>query len=317
MARRIAPAVIDHEIAEKGYVPVFVDGSGIEVSGECFEGAGQLYDGSVGYWLHGVFVGGLWVEQRLWPGGVEVAEGWKVQLEQTAALIGPGKPVWARMDNAYYRREVMEFCESHGWDYSISVTSKTYKQPLHRQREQLGPRDWKPLNKERTEWVALIYHCPAGWGRKRPYLVIRRDWDERQKRLFPTYIYILVSRDDLPLKELVRRHRGKQGQENAFKGPLINLDLHHPPCRSFHANRAFYTAGQIAQMLLVGVQYQLLPEQARQHGIRTIIRDLVRTAGKLVRHARGLKLLFAKSALKLHWIAHAADRVEAMANAPP
>lgn len=30
-----------------------------------------------------------------------------------------------------------------------------------------------------------------------------------------------VSRDDLPLPELVKRHRGKQGQENAFKGPLI------------------------------------------------------------------------------------------------
>jgi len=317
IALQVAPAVIEHEIAEKGYLPVFIDGSGIEVSGDCFEGTGELYDGSVGYWLHGVFIGGLWVEQRLWPGGVDVAKGWKDQLEKTADLIGPGRPVWARMDNAYYRGEVVEFCESQGWDYSISVTSKTYKKPLHRKRERLTYRDWKPINKQRTEWAALIYHCPSGWGRKRPYLVIRKDWDGRQKRLFPTYVYILLSRDDLPLKELARRHRGKQGQENAFKGPLIHLDLHHPPCRRFNANRAFYTAGQIAQLLLLAVQYQLLPEDARKHGIRTIIRDLVRTAGKLVRHARKWKLLFAKSSLKLEWIAHAADRVEAMAKAPP
>lgn len=317
LAHQIAPAVIDHEIAEKGYLPVFVDGSGIEVSGRCFEGAGELYNGSPGYWLHGVFVGRLWVEQRLWPGGVDVAHGWKDQLKKTAELIGPDKPVWARMDNAYYNGEVAKFCESQGWDYSISVTHKTYKKPLHRKREQLTYRDWKPINKKRTEWAALIYHCPSGWGHKRPYLVIRKDWDGRQKRMFPTYVYILLSRADLPLAELARRHRGKQGQENAFKGPLIELDLHHPPCRKFNANRAFYTAGQIAQMLLVAIQYQLLPETARKHGIRTIIRDLVRTAGKLVRHARKWKLLFAKSALKLDWIAHAADRIEAISHAPP
>ncbi|MDE0704199.1 MAG: hypothetical protein OXH59_10785 [Rhodospirillaceae bacterium] len=45
--------------------------------------------------------------------------------------------------------------------------------------------------------------------------------------------------DDFALDALVRRHRGKQGQENAFKGPLIDLDLHHPPCRKFRANQAF------------------------------------------------------------------------------
>jgi hypothetical protein len=102
-------------------------------------------------------------------------------------------------------------------------------------------------------------------------------------------IFILVSRTDLPLDELVRRHRGKMGQENAQKGPLTDLDLHHPPCSRFEANRAFYAAGQIAQILLVATQFLLLPVSARGHGLRTLIRDLVRLAGKLVRHARRLR----------------------------
>jgi hypothetical protein len=55
-----------------------------------------------------------------------------------------------------------------------------------------------------------------------------------------------VSRTDLPLRELVRRHREKQGQENAQEGPLIDLDLHHPPCQKLDASRAFYTCGQLA-----------------------------------------------------------------------
>ncbi len=52
---------------------------------------------------------------------------------------------------------------------------------------------------------------------------------------------------------------------------------------------------------------KFLPAEARKHGIRTIIRDLIRVAGKLVRHARRWKLLFSKSALRLDWLAHAAD----------
>ena len=113
--------------------------------------------------------------------------------------------------------------------------------------------------------------------------------------------------------ELAHCHRGKQGQENAFKGPLLLLDLHHPPGHAFHANRAFYTAGRSAQMLLVGVQYHLLPTAARKRGLRPIIRDLIRCAGRLARHARGASLLFSKSALRLDWLGHAADRMEAFA----
>ena len=38
-----------------------------------------------------------------------------------------------------------------------------------------------------------------------------------------------------------------------FKGPLIEMDLHHPPCRRFAANQAFYACGQIAQLLLMAM----------------------------------------------------------------
>jgi hypothetical protein len=117
-----------------------------------------------------------------------------------------------------------------------------------------------------------------------------------------------VSTDALPLAELAPRHREKCGQENAQKGPLTGLGLHHPPCLQFAANRAFYTVGQIAQNLLVAAQYLLLPAKAGQHGIGGVIRDLVRTAGRLVRHGRRWIIEFARNALRLDWIIHAAER---------
>jgi hypothetical protein len=90
-ATKVIDLVLEHEVQTKGYVPVFVDGTGIEVSGEYFEGAGKLYDGSTGYWLHAAFVGGLWVTQRFQPAGGHVAQGVNELLSRSRALaISPG-----------------------------------------------------------------------------------------------------------------------------------------------------------------------------------------------------------------------------------
>ncbi|MEE8483956.1 MAG: IS1380 family transposase [Nitrospinota bacterium] len=314
ISRKVAPHVIRHEVETKGYVGLFMDGSGIEVSGEYNEAAHTGYNGEKQYWLHGVFIGSLWVSQRLFPGGVDVTSGWKEQFNTDIAPLLCGVPVWARMDNAYYRGGVVEECRTRNWDYSISVTHGAYKKPLKEEVEHLCEDDWKKISW--AEDAAIIYHQPHGWKDEQAYVVVRKYWDGDQRLLTPRYTFILVSRTDLPLEELVRRHRGKCGQENAFKGPLIDLDLHHPPCLKFDANRAFYTLGQIAQMLLVAVQYMLLPKSARKHGIRTIIRDLVRTAGRLVHRGRKWIMKFAKSALRLDWIAHAADRLDSGLSPP-
>ena len=113
---------------------------------------------------------------------------------------------------------------------------------------------------------------------------------------------ILVSRDDLRVGDLVRRHRAKQGQENAFMGPLTELGLHHPPCQSYTANQAFYWCGQIAQLLLLMLQYRVLLEQARELGLGPLIRCFVRSVGLLQKRGRGRKLLFGKRNYRVGWL---------------
>jgi hypothetical protein len=313
VAIRVAPTVVSHLVTTRGYVPVFLDGTAIEVDGSYVEGVRPGYNGEPQLWLHNVFLGNLWASQRLLPGGVDVAEGWQEQLIwDVAPLIPQGAPVWARMDNAYYRAEVVRYCRRHAWDFSISVTSETYKKPLRRKLEALSAAAWQAISDDRSEEAAIVHHRPDGWDSDESYLVVRSHFDGAQRRLQPRHIFILVSRTDLPLRELVRRHREKQGQQNAQKGPLIDLDLHHPPCQKLDANRAFYTCGQLAQILLIAIQYQLLPHSSRRHGLRTLIRDLVRTAARLVRHGRKLVLKFAKCAPRLDWLAYAADRLDAL-----
>lgn len=307
VAGKVAPAVAAHMSQTLGYVPLFIDGTAIEVDGMYYEKAGKGYDGSVQYWLHQAYAGPLMASGRLMPGGSGVAGGWETLVAESKALLG-GHKVWARCDNAYYRREFVEKVEGNGWDFSISVTSGTYKRPLLEDAESLPDDAWKTISS--TEEAAFVYHKPSGWSREYPYVVIRSYYDGRQRLLRPGLTFILTSRDTLPLEEIIRRHRGKCGQENAQKGPLIDLDLHHPPCHRFDSNRAFYLLGQLAQNLLIAIQYGLLPEEARSHGIRTVIRELVRVAGRLVRHGRKWMMKFAKTSLRLDWIARAAGRLE-------
>ncbi|MCY3829881.1 MAG: transposase [Rhodospirillaceae bacterium] len=167
--------------------------------------------------------------------------------------------MWLRADNAYYRGAPIAYCRERGWDYSVSLTDRRKRAPMLGVVEGLPEDGWTDIGM--GEDATLVRYRPVGWE-EQSYVVIRRR-DRGQTLLLPFYTVILVSRDDLALDELVRRHRGKQGQENAFKGPLIDLDLHHPPCRKFRANQAFYVCGQLAQMLLRAVQYRLLPTRAR------------------------------------------------------
>jgi hypothetical protein len=308
VAQKVVGKVAAHANDTLGYVPIFADGTAIEVTGEHFQGARKGYNAEPQYWLHSVFVDRLWASQYLHEGGVGVARGVVDQLEETDALLDAKSKKWLRADSAYYQKNVVNFCEDRGWDFSISVTNNVHKGPLKRAMQDLRSYHWESIND--FEQAAWIVHKPSGWKNWQTYVVVKTYEDVGQQYLFPRHSFILCSNHNLPLKEAVKRHRGKQGQENAQKSPLIDLDLHHPPCRKMNANRAYYTLGQIAQILLIGAQYFLLPKAARKHGLATLIRDLIRTAGKLVFHARRATLLFAKTAFRLDWISQAADRLE-------
>lgn len=296
--------------AQLGYVPVFVDGSAIEVQGKRFEGAKRGYSGDLQYWLHGVFVGDVWASSRLHEGATDVASSWQEQLERDVlpCMTGNVRP-WLRMDNAYYRGEVVAWARSKGWDYSISVTSDKNKEPILRQVRGDSGHVWRRINDD--EQATVVHHTPAGWDKKRPqaYVVVCTQFENNQALLDERYSVIAVSRTDVSAKELVHRHRAKQGQENALKGPLIEMGLHHPPCRGLIANQVFYTFGQIAQVIVMALKYQTLPTDAHECGLGRLVKWLIAVAGKFTYSGRQVKLWFAKSNFKLAWLASCSNKL--------
>ena len=154
-----------------------------------------------------------------------------------------GLPEWA--DAAYYCKELVEACQQRGWDYSVSVTDPRKKVPLLCivNEMKLEEGEWEPLDEGGCEREVTVLHRSAGWAQFETYVVIRLDWDGAQLLLQPTYTVIQVRRDDLRVDELVRRHRGKQGQENAFNGPLTELGCTIRRARRTTPTKRFTGAG--------------------------------------------------------------------------
>ncbi len=55
-AERAAPLIVSHEVETRGYVPLFIDATGIEVDGALFERPRRDYEGRRGHWLHATFL---------------------------------------------------------------------------------------------------------------------------------------------------------------------------------------------------------------------------------------------------------------------
>ena len=77
----------------------------------------------------------------------------------------------------------------------------------------------------------------------------------------------------------------------AFVGGLLGVRA----AASGRVHAAHGRKGLLAQMLLRSEQYDLLPREARKHGLRSLIRYFIRMVARLVRASDRWRLDFAKS----------------------
>lgn len=134
-----------------------------------------------------------------------------------------------------------------------------------------------------------------GWPRPVRFVAVRKWADEHGQRILLLGVTLIAtSNDDLSGATMVARHRTKQGCENGFKGPLIEMDLHHPPTGHLHGIQLYYLCGLLAQQLLTFMPYDMLPPRACDGGLRPLSRDMVRTVGRLTLTGCRTQLQFTK-----------------------
>ncbi len=179
------------------------------------------------------------------------------------------------------------------------------KAPILRRADEGEPLD--AVGKERA--LAGAYR-PARGPEEPVCGVLRRDGDGEQRLPVPVCTVIPGSRDRLPLAELVRAAPRPAGAGACVPGAAEGPGLHPPPCRPHAAHQGFYLGARIAQLLLRRRPDQVLPDEARQPGLRPLIRYCVGSVGRRMRSARRLRLLCSRSNLRWDWLLHAASRRE-------
>lgn len=137
-----------------------------------------------------------------------------------APLLPEGTPVWVQADNAHYGDPLVAFCRKREWAYSISATHTNCRTPVLAQLEGLPELAREDIGL--CGQAVLMRHKPQKQA-KHPYVVVRHGECQKFRMRRPH------CREPARPAELVRSHRGKRGQANAFKGPLQDLNLHHPP----------------------------------------------------------------------------------------
>ena len=311
MVARAAKRCMD----EMGHVPVFIDGTTLELEGHLFEGAERGYEGVRCLRLTAVHVGSVLASVRLHEGTASEAGCRMEHLREVLPMLPADSRPWLLGDNAYYCGDVVAFCRAHGWDYTISVSHDGYRRPVLDEGPASKSPCWEKMD-DSDERGIYVRHAPGGWKglmaagwEGEDYLVIESRVDRGgQLLLEPRHAVILTSRSDVAPQSVADIHRSKQRCENSWKGLLEDLGPHHPRCRALEANRVWLCCAHLAHLLLRTLQFEVLPDSEYGRSIGALIRRWMRSAAQLVRRGRRWHLLFPRGGARIGWHRLAAAR---------
>jgi len=264
------------------WYPVFADGTQLEVTGNCFEGAVKDREGNTTYqWLVN-FLGPYLTAQSLRKGSAHEATGISPLLEQTARIVeaaGLEKDrILAMMDSAYGCKPALETLRKLDWHYIVGAND--LRKPLEKKAREIADEFWTsgvhPEPKFSNVKYCSFYYQAGTWDKKELVVALRY---EKPGELYPFYQFVFTSLDEKNVGGDMRRLRTagfeetvfmmyhhKQARENGFKNPLIDMNLHHPPSGRFGANQVFYAVAALAVNLYVAMSRMGMPEKER--GIR-------------------------------------------------
>jgi hypothetical protein len=206
------------------------------------------------------------------------------------------KKIYLRSDSAFYNREVVEFCEEKGWEFSITAEKTA---ALLRVINALGPDAWHHDSEDEIAYGEFTYN-PVKWKKECRYLVRREREKEKQgqKALFEKYsYYVVVTNKKGEVKALMKAHAGRGRCEKRI-GQFSNEFLSHLPLKEFMANWVYLLCAQLAYNLSLWIRDLVLPKSYRKKHIKRIRRTIGLIASKVVSGGRQISL---RISLLHHW----------------
>ena len=244
---------------------------------------------------------------KLRPGNVHSAEGWeKLLLPEIERQQRMGKEIAFRADAAFAKPEVYEALEERGVKYAIRIPANDI---LQRDIEELLKRPvGRPTKKPLVEYKGFLYQA-AGWKTARRVVA---KVEHHSGELFPRVGFI-VTNLTLPNRAVVRFYNKRGTAEQWIKEGKQAVKMTRLSCHKFRSNEVRLWLTIIAYNLGNLWQRLVLPQRIEKWSLTSLQQRLVKTGGRLVKHARYYWLLLAEGHLTRRLFASMLGRIDGLA----
>jgi hypothetical protein len=243
---------------------------------------------------------------KLRPGNVHSAEGWEeVLLSEIDRQQGKGKEVAFRVDAAFAKPEIYEALQERGVKYAIRIPSND---GLERNIGELLTRPvGRPSHKPLMWYKGFLYQAESWKTARRGGAKVELHLGE----LFPRLGFI-VTNLELPSRAVVRFYTKRGTDEQWIKEDKQAVKMTRLSCHRFRANEVRLWLSAIAYNLGNLWRRLALPQRIAKWSLTSLRQRLVKTGGRLVKHARYYWLLLAESYLTRRLFAAMVRRIEAL-----
>ena len=244
---------------------------------------------------------------KLRPGNVHSAEDWEeLLLPEIERQQRMGKEVAFRADAAFAKPEIYETLEERGVKYAIRIPAND---SLQRDIEELLTRPvGRPSKKPLVEFKGFLYQA-ASWKTARRVVA---KVEHHPGELFPRVGFI-VTNLTLPSRAVVRFYNKRGTAEQWIKEGKQAVKMTRLSCHRFRSNEVRLWLTIIAYNLGNLWRRLVLPQRIGNWSLTSLQQRLVKTGGRLVKHARYYWLLLAEGHLSRRLFSSMLGRIDGLA----
>ena len=241
---------------------------------------------------------------KLRPGNVHSAENWEeVLLPEIERQQGMGKEVAFRADAAFAKPEIYDALEERGVKYAIRIPAND---SLERDIAELLPRPvGRPSHKPVVRYKSFLYQAESWKTARRVVAKVEFHLGE----LFPRVGFI-VTNLETDSRAVVRFYNKRGTAERWIKEGKQAVKMTRLSCHRFRSNEVRLWLSVIAYNLGNLWRRLVLPRRIDGWSLTSLQQRLVKTGGRLVKHARYFWLLLAEGHLSWRLFGSMLRRIE-------
>ena len=240
------------------------------------------------------------------PGNVHSADDWEElllpEIERQQKL---GKEVVFRADAAFAKPEIYEALESRGVKYAIRIPAN---ENLERDVAELLRRPVGRPSHKPTVWYKSFLYQAASWTTARRVVA---KVEHHAGELFPRMGFI-VTNLETDSRAIVRFYNKRGTAEQWIKEGKQAVKMTRLSCHRFRSNEVWLWLSVIAYNLRNLWRRLVLPQKIGNWSLTSLQQRLVKTGGRLVKHARYYWLLLAESHLTRRLFGQMLRRMEGL-----